>query len=74
MKALIKAKEASSGKVPAGASSDARMQLGDFNRPRRRFVLGAWLSALGQGLRSGWEVITSGMNRQGHANQSSYGD
>lgn len=74
MSALFKTNEASSGKIPARASSDAHIQLADFNRPRRRFVLGAWLSALGQGLRSGWDVMISGMNRQRHANQSPFGD
>lgn len=72
MHALFREKEASSGKATANVLSDAPMQLADFNRPRRRFVLGAWLSTLGQRLYSGWNVMTSGMNRQGQANRSPF--
>lgn len=72
MSALFRAKEVRGAKAPARVSSDAHMQLADFNRPRRRFVLGAWLSALLQRLYSGWNVMTSGMNRQGQANRSPF--
>ncbi len=30
------------------AASQGLIQRGDFQRPRRRFVLGAWLTALGR--------------------------
>lgn len=39
-------------KAEAKAAGDAYMQLAGFNRPRRRFFLGAWLSAIGRRLRA----------------------
>lgn len=38
-------------KAEAKAAGDNYMQLADFNRPRRRFFLGAWLTTIWQRLR-----------------------
>jgi hypothetical protein len=40
--------EVSRRKAEAKAAGDAYMQLADFNRPRRRFFLGALLAAIGR--------------------------
>jgi hypothetical protein len=47
----------------------SNIQMGDFQRPRRRFVLGAWLSALGQ-LRQRRAALPPGLfPRRASANQ-----
>lgn len=35
-------------KIVTDTTNRSAIQMGDFDRPRRRFVLGAWLSALGR--------------------------
>ena len=51
-------------KAETKAKGDAYMQLGDFNRPRRRFFLGALLASLAQRLRSGSENLPASAPRK----------
>ncbi len=44
-------------KAETKAKGDAYKQLADFERPRRRFFLGALLASIGRRLRSGGEQL-----------------
>lgn len=63
--------EVSRRKAEAKAAGDAYSQLADFNRPRRRFFLGALLAAIGGRLRSQEDQLTSAMTPQQKADQPS---
>jgi hypothetical protein len=57
-------------KAEAKAAGDAYMQRGDFNRPRRRFFLGALLAAVGRRLRAARDEVASAMTPRQKADQS----
>lgn len=63
--------EVSRRKAEARAAGDRYMQLASLNQPRRRFVLGAWLSAIGRRLRLNRNPLQSVNPSQRQADQPS---
>ena len=72
MQAFDAEREMNQRRAEAKALGDAYLQMGDFNRPQRRFFLGALLAALGRRLRKGRDEISSAMTPLDKVDQSPY--